>query len=131
MTISNSTEKFIRYTLGVLLLLLAINAFGGGYYGMVGAKDIPIEWLKNSLFHNYFVPSLILFVCVGGSSLFAAILVFRQHNKARNAVFICALIVLIWLIIQVEIIGYVSWLQPTTAIAVILILLLNWKLPKY
>jgi len=129
--ISKSTEKIIRYTLGVLLLFLAINSFGGGYYGMAGAKGVPIEWLKGSPFHNYFVPSLILFVCVGGSSLIAAILVLKRHNSARTAIFICVLIVLVWLILQVAIIGYVSWMQPTTAIAAILILLLNWKLPKY
>jgi hypothetical protein len=128
---SKSTKRLVRYTLGVLLLLLAINAFGGGYYGMAGAKDVPTEWLKGSPFHNYFVPSLILFVCVGGSALVAAILVFRRHNMARKAAFICVLIVLVWLIMQVAIIGYVSWMQPTTSIAAILILLLNWKLTKY
>ncbi|HCY77519.1 MAG TPA: hypothetical protein DHV28_16510 [Ignavibacteriales bacterium] len=128
---SKSTEKLMRYTLGVLLLLLAINAFGGGYYGIAGAKDIPTEWLEGSPFQNYFIPSLILFVGVGGSALVAAILVFRQHNVASKAAFICVLIVLVWLIVQVAIIGYVSWMQPTTAIVSFLILLLNWKLPKY
>ena len=46
-------EKPVRYTLGLLLLLVAINAFGGGYYGMAGAKDVPVEWLEGSPFHNY------------------------------------------------------------------------------
>jgi hypothetical protein len=58
-----STEKLTRYTIGILLLLLAINAFAGGYFRMAGAKNIPTERLKNSPFHSYFVPSLILFVC--------------------------------------------------------------------
>ena len=128
---STSGEKVICYTLGILLLLLAINALGGGYYGMAGAKNVPAEWLKGSPFHNYFIPGLFLFVCVGGSALVAAIFVFRRHHMARKAAFICGIIVLLWLIVQVAIIGYVSWMQPTTAITAILILLLTWKLPKY
>ena len=127
---SKSIEKFIRYTLGILLLCVAINAFGGGYYGMAGAKNVPTEWLKHSPFHNYFVPSLILFVCVGGSSLVAAIAVFRRHRFARKAAFICGVIILIWLSAQMAIIGYVSWMQPTTGIAALLILFLTWLLPK-
>ncbi len=127
---SKSIEEITRYTLGILLLFLAINAFAGGYYGMSGAKGIPLEWLKGSPFHNFFLPSLILFICVGGSALAAAILVFRQHHLARKATFLFVLIVLVWLIVQVGIIGYVSWMQPTTATAAILILILNWKLCK-
>lgn len=122
------TEKFVRNALGILLIVLAINAFGGGYYGMAGAKNIPTEWLKGSPFSNYFVPSLILFVGIGGSALLAAIFVFRQYTQARKAAFICGIIVILWLIAQVTIIGYVSWMQPTTAVAAILILLLAWKL---
>jgi len=131
MSKSTSSEKLIRYTLGILLLFLAINAFGGGYYGMTGAKNVPAEWLKGSPFHNYFIPGFLLFVFVGGSALLAAIFVFREHHMARTAAFTCGVIVLLWLIVQVTIIGYVSWMQPTTAIAAILILLLTWKLPKY
>lgn len=125
-----STGKFIRYTLGLLLLLVAINAFGGGYYGMAGAKNIPVEWLQNSPFQNYFVPSLILFLFVGGSSLIAAIAVFRLDRVARKAAFISGIITLVWLSVQVAIIGYVSWMQPTTAITGLLILFLTWLLPK-
>ena len=126
-----STEKFSRFALEILLLLLAINAFGGGYYGMAGAKNIPIEWLNGSPFDNYFIPSLILFVCVGGSALFAAVAVFRRDRIARKAAFISGIIALVWLAAQVAIIGYVSWLQPTVAVVAVIILFLTSKLPNY
>lgn len=128
---AKSIEQLVRNTLGILLLLVAINAFGGGYYGMTGAKGIPIEWLKGSPFQNYFIPSLILFFCIGGSALFAAILIFRQQRLARIAALSCGVIILLWLTVQVAVIGYVSWMQPTTAIAALLILFLTIKLPKY
>ena len=124
-------EKPVRHTLGLLLLLVAINAFGGGYYGMAGAKDVPVEWLEGSPFHNYFIPSLILFVCVGGSALFAAVAVFRRRRIARKAAFTCGAIMIGWISVQVAIIGYVSWLQPTTVIIALLILICTWLLGKY
>ena len=44
----------MKNALGNLLLFLALNAFGGGYYGMAGAKDVPVEWLEGSPFNNFF-----------------------------------------------------------------------------
>lgn len=52
---------------------MALNAFGGGVYGMSGAQNVPREWLEGSPFDDYFVPALILFVGVGGSMSAAAI----------------------------------------------------------
>ena len=45
-------ENLIRYTLRGLLSLMGLNAFAGGYYRMSGAKGVPTEWLKGSLFHK-------------------------------------------------------------------------------
>jgi hypothetical protein len=118
-------EKTIRISLGILHLIIAINAFGGGYYGMSGAKDLPAEWLAGSPFKNYFIPSLFLFLCIGGSCLFTAIAVFKGHRLAMTFSFICGLLIISWLVVQVAIIGYVSWMQPTTAIVALLIILLT------
>jgi hypothetical protein len=124
-------EKLIRISLGALLLLLALNAFGGGYYGLAGAKMVPVEWLEGSPFKTYFIPSLFLFVVIGGSASLAAILVLMRHPHAQKVAFACAFIVIAWLITQMAIIGYVSWMQPVTAIVVLLILLLTLKYKSY
>ena len=42
----------IRYLLGALLTFGAINAFAGGYYGLSGAKGVPLEWLEGSPFSD-------------------------------------------------------------------------------
>ena len=118
-------SKLVRYTLGFLLLFVALNAFGGGYYGMAGAKNIPIEWLEGTPFSNYFIPSLFLFSIIGGSSLLAAIAIFRKHPLGTKLAFVSASIVILWLIIQVVMIGYVSWMQPVTAIVALLIIILT------
>jgi hypothetical protein len=119
-----------RFSLGILLVILAINAFGGGFYGMSGAPDVPVEWIENTPFTSYFIPSLILFVVVGGASLFAGILVFRKSLYARLASFFAGMITIIWISVQVAMIGYVSWMQPTTAAVAAVILVLTWLLPS-
>ena len=126
---SKATEKIVCNILGGSLLLVAINAFGGGYYGMSGAEGMPAEWLKGSPFSSYFIPSLILFVGIGGWALFAAIVVFRKIKFARTAAFISGVMILVWLSVQIFMIGYVSWMQQVTAVAAILILFLTWLLP--
>ena len=119
----------IRYSLGGLLAFGALNAFGGGYYGLSGAEGVPTEWLEGSPFPDYFVPSLILLVVVGGSLLMAAIAVVAGLRIARLSASAAGLVLLGWLVAQLAIIGYVSWMQPTTAIAGVLVLLLGALLP--
>jgi len=126
---SVASRNSVRYVLGVLLAFAALNAFGGGYYGMSGAEGVPLEWLEGSPFQNYFIPGLVLFVVVGISFLVASVAVFSRLHFARAASFASVLIVFIWLVIQLFIIGYVSWMQPATAILSLLILVLTFLLP--
>ena len=125
-TRSNAT----RYLLGGVLALVAVNAFGGGAYGLAGAEGIPREWLAGSPFESYGIPSLFLFVVVGGGFLAASIAVFARARAARALAVLAGLLVLAWLAVQVAIIGYVSWMQPATAIAGIVVLVLSARLPS-
>jgi len=129
-TIAGAHDGAIRYLLGSLLAFGALNAFAGGYYGMSGAEDVPKEWLEGSPFDDYFVPSLVLFVVVGGSFLAAAIAVFARLRIARAAAFAAGATVLSWLAVETAMIGYVSWMQPATAIAGLLVLGLAWLTPS-
>jgi hypothetical protein len=79
--------------------------------------DVPTEWLEGSPFADYFVPSLILLVVVGGSFIVAAIAVFAGLRGGRFAVFLVAFIVLGWLTVQMSIIGYVSPMSSTSTIS--------------
>ena len=129
--IKEAPAMAIRYSLGALLVFGAVNAFGGGYYGLSGAKGVPTEWLNGSPFPDYFVPSLILLVVVGGSFIVAAMAVFAGLRIARLAALAAGIVVLGWLAVQLAIIGYVSWMQPTTAIAGLLVLVLGSRLPQF
>jgi hypothetical protein len=120
----------IRTLLGALLAFGALNAFAGGYYGLSGAEGVPREWLAGSSFSDYVVPSLVLFVVVGGALALAAIMVFRRHPLARAIACVAAAVLLVWIVVQVAIIGYVSWMQPATFAAGLLMLLLISLLPS-
>jgi hypothetical protein len=117
-----------RTILGIILLIVGINALGGGYYGMSGAKDIPLNWLKGSPFHSYLIPSVFLFFIIGGSCLWSASAVFRNMQAAMKASLFTGLSLILWIIAQVLIIGYVSWLQPAMAIAGLSVVLLSLQL---
>ena len=91
-----------------------LNAFGGGYYGLTGAEGVPTEWLRGSPFADYFVPSLILLVVVGGSFIMAAIAVLAGLRTARLAALAAGLVVLGWLIVQIAIVGYVLHVKRST-----------------
>lgn len=43
----------------------------------------------------------------------------------------CGIILIVWLLVQLAIIGFVSWMQPVTAVAFILILFFTRQLPRY
>jgi len=130
MVSSRSESSTIRYMLGGLLAFGALNAFGGGYYGLSGAKGVPTEWLEGSPFSDYTFPSVILLAVVGGTFLVAAVAVFVRSRIARASALTAGTVVLVWIVVQVTIIGYVSWMQPTAAIGGLLVLLLAWLLPK-
>jgi peptidoglycan/LPS O-acetylase OafA/YrhL len=120
----------IRTLPGSLFAFGALNAFAGGYYGLSGAEGVPREWLAGSPFSDYVVPSLVLFVVVGGALALAAIMVFRGHPLARAIACAAAAVLLVWIVVQVAIIGYVSWMQPATFAAGLLMLLLISLLPS-
>jgi len=122
-------DKTIRYSLAILLLIIALNAFGGGYYALAGAKDVPLEWLKGSPFKSYIIPGLFLFIVVGGLCLFTSIALITRKLYDRTLSFICGILLILWIVIQVRLIGYVSWMQPAVVVAGIIVLLLAWQLP--
>jgi hypothetical protein len=128
--IESAGTKTVRLALGTLLAFGALNAFGGGWYGLAGAEGVPREWLDGSPFTSYAVPSLILLVVVGGSLFTAAVTAFAGRPTARRNAMAAGAIVLGWIAVQVAIIGYVSWMQPVTAIGGVCILILSALLPK-
>lgn len=106
--------------LSVLQGLVALNAFGGGAFGLAGAPGLPPEWLAGSPFSSYLIPSLVLIVAVGGVHLVAAVRVWQRHPHARPLSVGAGAILGGWIAVQVAIIGYVSWLQPAMGVVALI-----------
>lgn len=114
----------LRFVLGGLLAFGFVNAVAGGYYGISGAEGVPVEWLEGTPFDDYLVPSLILLTVVGGAFLLGAIAVFSQHRTALAAAAAAGIILLVWIAVQVSMIGLVSWMQPASALFGLILLAL-------
>jgi hypothetical protein len=116
--------KTTRIILIVLELVVALNAVGGGIYGLAGAAGVPVELLRGSPFQSYFWPSLILLVVIGGGMLKAALLMALRPRLGARVSVGAGVLLAGWIGVQVAIIGFMSWLQPTfVAVALAVIVL--------
>jgi len=116
--------------------LLSIGALGGGLVLMLAPRGeilpLPLSALADSPFDTYFVPGLILFGVLGLGPLVAARLAWHRHPLAPIATFIVGSGLLIWVAVEVAIIGY-SNEPPLQAIygllgVAILLVALRWLL---
>jgi len=94
----------------VLEILLSIGALGGGLVLMIAPRGeimpLPLSALAGSPFDTYFVPGLILFAVLGFGPLVAARLAWLRHPLAPTAAFIVGAGLLIWVAVEIAIIGY-------------------------
>jgi hypothetical protein len=94
----------------ILELVLAAGALGGGLALMLGPHGeiipLPVALLQGSPFSDYFMPGLILFVVLGIGSAVVAVLAWRQQSWAPVLTVAVGAALLIWLVVQIAIIGY-------------------------
>jgi hypothetical protein len=64
----------------VLTIFLALSAIPGGVVLLANFYAPPVDMLAGSMFKDFTIPGLSLALIVGGSALFAAILLFRKSK---------------------------------------------------
>jgi branched-subunit amino acid ABC-type transport system permease component len=69
---------------------------------------LPVSALAGSPFANYFLPGAILFTIIGLTPLAAALLAWRRHPVAPLLTIAVGAALLIWLSVEIAIIGYSS-----------------------
>jgi hypothetical protein len=93
-----------------LEVFLSIGALGGGLVLMIAPRGeimpLPLAALAGSPFDTYFVPGLILFGVLGLGPLVAARLSWVRHPLAPTAALVVGAGLLIWVAVEVAIIGY-------------------------
>ena len=109
----------------LLEVLLSIGALGGGLVLILAPRGEimppPLSALAGSPFDTYFVPGLILFGVLGVGPLVAARLAWLGHSLASVATFVVGSALLIWVAVEIAIIGY-SNQPPLQAIYLVLAL---------
>ena len=138
MQFDRTREPLSRVAKGALALevLLSIGALGGGLILMLAPRGeilpLPLSALAGSPFDTYFVPGLILFGVLGLGPLVAARMAWLRHPLAPVAAFVVGAGLLIWVAVEVAIIGYSNEppLQAIYAILGVAILLvaIRWLL---
>ena len=112
MLVTKQTPPLGRFAAAAIVLeiFLGVGAVGGGLALMAGPNGeilpIPVSALSGSPFANYFVPGAILFTILGIGSLGAAVLAWRRHPAAPMLTFAVGGALLIWLIVEIVIVGY-------------------------
>jgi hypothetical protein len=114
----------------VLEVVLSIGALVGGLVLIVAPRGeimpLPLSALAGSPFDTYLGPGLIMFTVLGLGPLIAAGLAWRRHPFAPLAAFVVGAALLIWVGVEIAIIGYsnepplqASYLVLGTAITVV------------
>jgi len=108
-------KKVICVSEGILQLLIGVSAFVSGAIIMIApdgqVMSMPVSMLEGSPFKNFFLPGLILFAVNGLGNMIAGILSLRRHKLAGYAGIVFGLALIIWIFVQVSMIGGGHWLQ--------------------
>jgi hypothetical protein len=118
-----------RIALIVLTLFVAVGAGFGGM-ALILEADLGLDpaWLDGTPFSSYVIPGFILLFVVGGSNLAAGLMLLFRHEQALLANFAAGAILMVWISVQIAMIGLTSPLQPLYFFFGILTIALAWRL---
>jgi hypothetical protein len=98
-------ERVTRVILAVLTAFLALTAVAGGIGILAGLNVPPVEYLHGSVFRSFTVPGLALLVIVGGSALFAFILLIRRSRFGVVFAATAGIVIMFFEFVEVLVIG--------------------------
>ena len=139
MAVHQQARPVALYLLVAALLFQGASAIAGGI-GLVsdpsgGKLQLPANLLQGSPFDDYLVPGLILLIGLGLFPLFVVYGLWRRRAWSWYAALGVGLALIIWIVVETLIIGYIS--QPplqliyATLGAVILVLTLLPSVRQY
>jgi len=125
-------------TVYILMLLIIFQGLSGivGGVGLVldpsgKSLQLPINWLKGSPFNSYLIPGMILLVVLGVFPIIVLCGLWKQTNWSLFGAFIVGIALIIWIGVEILIIGY----HPQPPLQLIygitgLLILIFWFLPS-
>jgi hypothetical protein len=121
-------------TLGTVQLIVAISAIPAGIM-LIQTPDgsdlgLSLDALTGSPFSDYLIPGIFLLLVNGLGSLIATFVSFKKKKSAVLLGIGLGLFLIFWILIQVFITGWVSFLQPLFLVVGIIELVLALWLKK-
>lgn len=115
-SISNNRVKITIILLIIIEFFNGLSALAGGL-GILNdptgqTLGMELSWLEDSPFKNFLIPGIILFVFHGIGNTFAAVYSLKKRKYMNEIAILFGIGMMIWIIVQVSIIGYGSLLQP-------------------
>lgn len=108
-------KKLVSGFAGVLQAFVALGALPSGVLLMIypngSAFKMSLSMLKDSPFASFFWPGFLLFAVIGSGHAAAAVMSFRRHRFAGLAGAVMGLGLMIWIFVQVSLVGGGHWLQ--------------------
>ncbi len=103
-------RPFAAYLLLFLIFFQGLSGLFGGA-GLVldpsgRSLQIPVGWLENSPFENYMIPGIILLIVLGVFPLLVLYALLKKITRAWTGTLLLAIALLIWLGVEILIIGY-------------------------
>jgi len=93
-----------------LLVLQGVSGVAGGVGLLMDptgeALGIPLEWLAGSPFGSYRVPGAVLLTVLGIGPLIVALAAWQRRSWAWTGALLVGLGLLVWLGVQVAVVGY-------------------------
>lgn len=98
-------------SLRAIILFNALTAIVGGIALMAGVLNPPMRLLEHTAFDSYVGPGAMLAIIVGGSSLYAFLILLLGKPYARQVAALAGIIMIGWILGEVLAIREFSWLQ--------------------
>ena len=108
-------KRTVHYAGGVLQILIGIGAVVSGALLFIRPDgkymQMSVDMLANSPFRSFLIPGMILFGIIGVGNIISAVLSFKMHRIAGFAGLFFGFGLIVWLFVQVSLIGGGNWLQ--------------------
>lgn len=111
------STNILPFGTAALLLFVGIAAVAGGLGVILDPSGeslgVSVDLLISSPFKNFLIPGIVLFTVVGLTSLLVSFFTFKQHLLSGGATIVQGFIMMIWIVLQVYWIGWLTPLQLT------------------
>jgi len=107
---------WLKNSLGLFQILIGLGALLGGWMLITdptgGELGMSLTWLKGTPFSNFLIPGVVLFTINGLGTLAGSVCTFKCVRFSGETAIALGVFMMLWISIQVSLIGYMNFLQP-------------------